>query len=66
MFKVTIEYPYIKGLGQKPDDSEVCDTQEEAEAYVAKVREYGGIADWYEMSDSQCYHHNMNVHSHGW
>ena len=68
MFKVTIDpHPGDPEFANAPYWSEVFDTQEKADAWIANVKQYGAkIIEVYEMSDSECYHFNMNCHSHGW
>jgi hypothetical protein len=68
MFKVSYESrPDDPEFANAPDTSQVFDTEEDASAFAATVRENGGrVTEDYEMSESECVHFNMNCHSHGW
>jgi hypothetical protein len=64
MIHVTIDSnPGDPEYANQPYWHEVFDTQEEADTWMANVRAHGGaIIEDYEMSDSQCYAHNVNAH----
>ena len=63
MFRVSHNVPYDPELGDRPDQSDVLDTREEADAWIASIRQHGGIVtEDYEMDETECYHHNVAAH----
>ena len=63
MIRAIASYPYVKGLGQRPSDKYEFDTQEEADHAMKQMREAGiQEIEHYEMSDSECYNHNVGIH----
>lgn len=64
MFRVSYEFrPNDPEFANAPENSEEFDTQEEADAYAANVRAYGGrVTEEYELTPSQAHSANENRH----